>query len=346
MGARRLAWAILAALACATLFATAVRLFMPPQWGAGVGWTRTLLYNLGHFAIWAALGPAIVWGARRLPLARRGWRVTIPAQLVASCLVAIAQLALAELVLAAVLPGDDPVRPSLVDAIRFTLAVNFQSAVMTYWAIAGLAYAYFFHTREVAAAEAQLRTVESHVAPHFLFNALNSVTALVDLDPDAAKRLLARIGDLLRRSLAARDTPTLTLEEELEVVGDYLAIEQIRFADRLATAIDADPGARRCRIPAFLLQPLVENAIRHGLQPSLEPVTVRVTARRDGALLHLEIADDATTRTDARPDGLGLTRTKARLAQAYGTDHALSAGVHPGGGYRVRIELPATEVAP
>lgn len=358
MTTRRLAWSVglAAAVACAALFAAAVRLFMPPAWGAPVPWTRTLLYNLAHFAIWAALAPALVWGARKLPLDRASWRVTVPVQLVASGVTAVAQLALAELALAPLLPAGDPVRPALIDGIRFSLAINFQSAVMTYWAICGLAYAGSFHAREVAAielagraraqaSEAQLRTLESHVAPHFLFNALNSVTALVDLDAQHAKQLLARIGDLLRRSLAARDATTMTVAEELAIVTDYLAIEQCRFADRLAVAIDADGAARRCRIPAFLLQPLVENAIRHGLQPSLEPVTIRIRAERDASRLRLEISDDASPAAAMQArDGLGLTRTRARLAQVYGAAHAFRAGPDARG-FRVALEVPASEGA-
>jgi signal transduction histidine kinase len=313
-----------------------------------VPWQRTFLYNLAHFAIWAALVPGIVRLAARLPLERGAWRWSVPAQAVASCVIAVGQLIVAELALAALVPSSDPVRPSLVDGVRFSLAINFQGAVMTYWAVAGVAYAYFFHRREVglraAAAEEQFRTLESHVAPHFLFNALNSVAALVDDEPAQARRLIARLGDLLRHSLAARDRHTMSLDEELDVVTRYLDIERARFADRLIVEIEATGDARRCQIPAFLLQPLVENAIRHGLQPSLEPVTIAVRARRNDGRLALEVCDDA--RSGARlsaGDGLGLGRTRARLEHLYGAAYRLRSGREEPRGFRVAIEIPASE---
>ena len=339
---------IAAVIAFAAVFATGVRVFMPPAWGAPVPWERTFLYNLAHFAIWASLMPALVRLAARLPFERGAWRWSVPIQVVASCAIAVGQLAMAELALSVILPATDPVRPSLVDGIRFSLAINFQSAVMTYWAISGAAYAYFFHRREVraraTAAEEKLTTLESHVAPHFLFNALNSVTALVDDEPAEAKRLIARIGDLLRHSLAARDRHTLSLDEELEVVTRYLDIEQARFADRLVISIDASGDARRCQVPAFLLQPLVENAIRHGLQPSIDPVTIAVRAHRGRDRLALEISDDArpVDRPSAGP-GLGLERTRARLEWLYGSSY-LFRSVPGADGFRVEIEIPAIEV--
>ena len=340
--------AIAAVIAVAAVFATAVRLFMPPAWGAAVSWQRTLLYNLAHFAIWAALTPGLVRLAARLRLERGGWRWSVPIQVVASCVVASAQLVAAELALALIVPPSDPVRPSLVDGVRFSLAINFQAAVMTYWAIAGAAYAYFFHRREVAlraaASDEQFRTLESHVAPHFLFNALNSVTALVDDEPAEARRLIARLGDLLRHSLAARDRHTLSLDGELDVVARYLDIERARFADRLIVEIDATGDARRCLVPAFLLQPLVENAIRHGLQPSLQPVTVAVRARRSAGRLVLEVRDDARPAHRAPAgDGLGLQRTRARLEHLYPGSHCFRAGEASSGGFCVEIEIPASE---
>lgn len=332
-------------VALAALFASGVRLFMPPQWGAPVPWLRTFSYNLAHFALWAALAPLLWRLARALPLQR--WRWVVPVQLAVSCAIACSQLVLAELALVPLLPADDPVRPALADAIRFSLAINFQAAVMTYWAITGAAYALLFHRRAVAAtqlaADARFRTLESHVAPHFLFNALNSVAALVELDPPEATRLIARLGDLLRQSLATRERPTLTLDQELAVVARYLDIEQWRFADRLVVEIDANAAARRCEVPAFLLQPLVENAIRHGLQPSVEPVTIAVRARVDEQRLALEVSDDAAASAAPPGHGFGLERTRARLAQSYGAAHAFRAG--PGErGFRVEIEIPA--VAP
>lgn len=348
---RQFWWIALAVIVVlAAFFATGVRVFMPAEWGAPVSWWRTFSYNLAHFAIWAALAPLLWRLARALPIDRRRWRWSVPIQIAASCAVAIGQLVLAELALSPFLPDGDPVRPALVDAIRFSLAINFQAAIMTYWAICGAAYAYMFHRREVAATEhaaaERFRTLESHVAPHFLFNTLNSVAALVDGDPTDAKRLLADLGDLLRDSLAARDLPMLPLDRELAVVARYLDIEQARFADRLLVEIDANGLARGCEVPAFLLQPLVENAIRHGLQPSIDPVTIAVRAHLVERRLSLEVCDDARAGDrSASSEGLGLQRTKARLEHCYGATHAFSAGRTGERGFRVAIEIPARPAA-
>ena len=330
----------------AAFFATGVRVFMPPEWGAPVSWFRTFAYNLAHFGIWAAITPLLWRLTTALPITRRSWRWSVPLQLVASLAIALGQLALAEVVLRPFLPAGDPVRPAFTDAIRFSFAINLQSAVMTYWAICGAFYAHAFHRNEVAAsqlaAEARFRALESHVAPHFLFNSLNSVSALIDLDAGEAKTLVARIGGVLRESIASRDELTQTLGAQLAVVDGYLAIERVRFSDRLVIVIDASEDARRCEVPAFLLQPLVENAIRHGLQPSEEPVTIAVRARLDDAQLVLEVSDDADVPVPtASRTGFGLERTRARLAQCYGDAHTFAAGPRAGvPGFQVSIGLP------
>jgi two-component system sensor histidine kinase AlgZ len=194
---------------------------------------------------------------------------------------------------------------------------------------------------EVAAREAELRALHAQLNPHFLFNSLNSINALVGTDPEGARRMCEGLGDFLRRTLALGARDDVALGEELELVDRYLAIEQVRFGDRLRIERGLEPGVDACRVPPLLLQPLVENAVKHGISGCLEGGTVRIDAhRRDGSLV-LEVSNpvdpDATPRAGS---GLGLENVRRRL-QAFGARAARLDAGPVDGGYRVRLVLPA-----
>jgi len=198
----------------------------------------------------------------------------------------------------------------------------------------------------------QVDALRAQLQPHFLFNSLNSVSGLVRAGDDpAALRTLAAIGDLLRSTLEYGDEPELTLEEELRVVGQYLDIERVRLGDRLEVELDVEPGLDAARVPALLLLPLVENAVRHGVAPLPEGGRVRVAARRRGGRLVIEVEDDGPgfppevldgsspgTREDRR--SIGLENTRARLAAMYGDEQGFELSAREPRGARVRVELP------
>ncbi|GHG63053.1 histidine kinase [Comamonas sp. JC664] len=175
-------------------------------------------------------------------------------------------------------------------------------------------------------AEARLQALASQLRPHFLFNALNAVATLVHSDPDAAERMLARLGDLLRHSLDSHGRQEVTLREELEALAPYLDIERTRFGPRLEVDWKLAPEVMDARVPFLALQPLVENAIRHGLAPRAGPGRIEISAEREGDALHLHVRDNGVgppARGPARGGGVGLTNLRARLATLYGPRAAL-----------------------
>jgi LytS/YehU family sensor histidine kinase len=198
--------------------------------------------------------------------------------------------------------------------------------------------------------EARLRALRAQLNPHFLFNTLQSLLALVRTDADTAERALERFGDLLRYALRIqRDgTDEVPLSQEWAFVEDYLALEKLRLDDRLRLRLDKDAEALSCRVPAFCLQTLVENAIRHAVAPHSAGARVTVAAARRDGRLHLSVEDDGPGADLARSpqdSGLGLSIVRRRLASLYGTDAAVVVDTSPGCGFRVRIDMPARPAA-
>src|SRR6185436_15552809 len=194
---------------------------------------------------------------------------------------------------------------------------------------------------EVTAREAELRALRAQLNPHFLFNSLNSVNALIGTDPEGARRMCEGLGDFLRRTLALGARETVSLGEELALVERYLGIEQVRFGERLRVERVVEPGATGCRVPPLLLQPLVENAVKHGIQDRVEGGAVRIEAVREGALLRLVVEnpvdDDAPVR---RGEGVGLDNVRRRL-EVFGARDARLVASRQGGRFRVTLTLPA-----
>ena len=195
---------------------------------------------------------------------------------------------------------------------------------------------------EARLARAQLQSLRLQLHPHFLFNTLNTINALIGTDRRAAERVISGLSELLRMSLSSASEQEVTLARELELLAHYIEIQQIRFQDRLTVRFQIDPEARSALVPNLMLQPLVENAIRHGIAPRAAPGHVVVTARRKGDRLELSVVDDGvgeTAGTEHR-DGVGLGNTRARLLSLYGTDHRFEAGTPSTGGFLVTVEIP------
>ena len=189
--------------------------------------------------------------------------------------------------------------------------------------------------------QAKLAALRAQLNPHFLFNALNSVSALMYRDVDAADAMLARIGELLRLTLAADGSQEVRLSEELELLERYLDIERIRFADRLAITVDVPESALGARVPPFSLQPLVENAIRHGVSRRPLGGQVVVSARQVADRLQLRVTDDGPgLGPEMVREGIGLRNTRDRLQQLYGNAQQLAFSKPEAGGLEVMVELP------
>jgi two-component sensor histidine kinase len=212
-----------------------------------------------------------------------------------------------------------------------------------------LVYGYLFETRERARAldqlaEAQLHSLRLQLQPHFLFNTLNTITALIATEPRAAERMVAGLSELLRASLRLADEQEVPLARELDHLRLYVDIQQTRFGDRLAVAMDVDPAVRSALVPSLLLQPLVENAIRHGITPRAAGGRISVRATREADDLELEVRDDgvgaATQNGVLAREGVGLTNTRERLRRLHGARHRFAYESRIGSGFAVRITMP------
>lgn len=216
-----------------------------------------------------------------------------------------------------------------------------------YLAIVSVAHAVLFSRRsqerdrlEASLAKARIEALKMQLQPHFLFNSLNSIAALVHRDPHAADEMLAGLSDLLRLTLESSGEQELPLSEELKFVERYLAIEHVRFGERLRFEIDIAPDVRGALVPTFLLQPLVENAVHHGLEPQQGTGLLSIRAWREGPRLRLTVADNGPGLADESPhrEGIGLANTRARLRELYG--NAATLELKSGDGMKVEISLP------
>jgi two-component system LytT family sensor kinase len=237
--------------------------------------------------------------------------------------------------------------------ISFTFAANF----LRYWLIAAAYHALAYHSeareRDVResrlatnVAEARLEALEGRLQPHFLFNTLNAIASLIRKDPRAAAVMVGHLSDLLRAALEAQPGGgrEVTLANELELLERYTAIQQARFSDRLTVSIDATPGVLSAYVPPMILQPIVENAIRHGIAPREARGTLTIEATRRGAMLRLVVRDDGvgfgSAPASARGKGLGISGTRERLAHLYGGQFRFDIAAATPTGTVVTIELP------
>jgi LytS/YehU family sensor histidine kinase len=198
---------------------------------------------------------------------------------------------------------------------------------------------------QVQLANANLTALKMQLHPHFLFNALHSISALQMTDREAAQKMTALLGDFLRMTLRDLDRQEVPLRQEFEFLERYLAIEQMRFGSRLRFSVEAAAEILDAAVPQLILQPVVENAVRHGIAPYGCGGEIAVSAARDEERLLLTVQDSGPGMLDDRidapaPAGLGLSNTRARLSQLYGTTQRLTLENLAGGGFRVRIEIP------
>lgn len=171
---------------------------------------------------------------------------------------------------------------------------------------------------EALVKELELKTIKAHINPHFIFNALNGIRALIDEEPSRARRAVTELSNILRSSLKAEKGETVTFEEELKIVRDYLALESMRFEDRLQVAYDIDDDTLELQVPPMMLQTLVENAIKHGIGKQVQGGVVRISSDLEGGRHKLRVQNTGTLKGDVRRDGFGLSSTQDRLNLLYG----------------------------
>jgi two-component system, LytTR family, sensor kinase len=312
---------------------------------------RPLASSLADWYIWALLTPAILAVGRRFPLVRSGWWWrSLPALFVASLVFTAVKIAL-RAGLGALLP-DLPTMP-----LRVVVLAQFHIQVATFWVILGIgaAFEYYgkFRERELRAsqlesrlAQAQLEVLRTQLQPHFLFNTLHTISAFMqEGEIEAADRMISRLSDLLRLALESAGAQEVTLRQEMDFLRRYLEIQQIRFQDQLRVSLDVPDELLDACVPSLILQPLVENAIKHGVTPRAEGGEVTVEVARDDGRLRVAVRDDGP---GIAPDaaragggnGVGLANTRARLEQLYGDRQRFSVGNHPDGGALVELTIP------
>lgn len=334
------------------LFWTTIGVFFAAQLHfAGLTWREALEWSLPRWYTWGLVTPAIFGIDRRLVghLAI-GWRIFLHVPLALAWTVFAIALRLAVRPLrGAAFPTN--VRTFFLDRLGPDLTIYVAIAAVS------LIIAYTGHlkvrerqaqeraaTLERKLAEARLHTLRAQLQPHFLFNALNTISAFTESDPATARRLIGQLGDLLRASLAHTSHPLVPLGEELTFLDDYLAIEGARFADRIVVSVAVDEDTTESPVPSFLLQPLVENALRHGVGPRQSGGRIDVSATREGSTLVLRVRDDGLGlppgwNLDTHA-GVGLSNLRSRLAELYGRDDLLRVAINADGGVDVNVAIP------
>ncbi len=317
-----------------------------------------VVLSLTEWLLWVPLAFYLVWLAHRFPFDQRRWLGSVSLMVLFSVVCSVVKVAMDVPVQLFLRPAHSWGMLKFEDALGLFLILffaRFLIYVLISWAVLGIAHAVEhyrkFRERELRAsqletrlAQAQLQVLKMQLHPHFLFNTLNAISALIHQDVDVADRMLARLGELLRLTLENAGTQVVSLRQELEFIGPYLEIQQSRLGSRLAVRLDIDPEAMDARVPNLVLQPLVENAIQHGIAPRPGGGRIELSARRQGDRLLLQVRDDGPgLREPDRPTGqrgVGLANTRARLEQMYGADHSLRLANHPEGGLAVTVELP------
>ncbi|GAB3425857.1 sensor histidine kinase [Massilia solisilvae] len=336
---------------CAAVFATQSH-FAAAVRGQSVPWGAAFAAWLVWASGWALLTLPILRLAKRVPFERRAfWRV-VAVHVPGSVVAVLFNLAL--YAAAAPLVGAPGVGPDWSANFSRLFVMTFLPNLAVYWALVGavqfLRLRHNIHERErrhlrleAQLAEAQLLALKSQLQPHFLFNTLNSIAVLIGDDPAAARYMLQLLCGLLRKVLDNDGSREVTLREELDFIASYLAIEQIRFADRLSYHVDAGPDVMQARVPSLVLQPLVENAIRHGVARRARPGRIVISARADNGMLRLAVTDNGAGLGRDVKWGIGLSNTRARLQQMFGARHAFDIGENPGGGTAVSLAIPLQE---
>jgi two-component system LytT family sensor kinase len=322
--------------ALAVFFAVSSSLTYVSQGRAPV-WGLSLSMALAQWWLWALLTPLVVWLARHLPLApgRLAW--TVPAHLVCGLGVALLKVLM-----------ENGARQWLLGVRPYLLINNVALQMLIYWALVGFTVVldrFGRHQARAAEAEArlsqaQVQLLRSQLQPHFLFNALNAVSELIHEDPEKADRMIGLLSDLLRATLEAGDRPEVPLDEELQLAERYLAIQRIRFGDRLRVETSVGPACATVLVPHLCLQPLVENAIRHGLSARARGGTIWMTAVVGDRAVVLTVEDDGVGLGRPSGDGIGLANTRARLASLYGPQGSLVVEPRAAGGTLATIRVP------
>lgn len=320
--------------------------------GRSITWGQAISYSLADWYVWALLSIPIAAFARRFPPAPESpWR-TAGTHLAAAAGFALAYVLLRSVVGLAhswiineAVTFSEVFRPLFVKTFPFNLLI--------YGVIVSVGHAldYYrkYHERTVQTlelekhlTEARLQSLLRQLKPHFLFNALNGISSLMYSDVAAADRMLIRLSELLRLTMSQSGAPLTPLKSEISFLQCYLGIEEIRFRDRLSVRMEIDPATLEAQVPSLILQPLVENAIRHGIEPQMRAgvITIRSARERDDLVLTVIDNGGGMPPNGFKREGIGIANSRARLFELYGERQKFELGNQPEGGLCVRVTIP------
>jgi two-component system, LytTR family, sensor kinase len=303
--------------------------------------------------LWALATPFVLWLARRFCIDRNNWLRRVPLHFLLALTLSIPMITLDYVVHMLYMGLGNSL--TMLRGFQFVF-YNLDRCLLIYWVIVLISHAFnYYHSyREgelkasqlrTQLAQSQLEALKMQLHPHFLFNTLHSISALLNQDVEAARRMISRLGDFLRLTLENVGTQEVTLKRELEFLNGYLEIERIRFQDRLTTMVKVDPELLDHTVPNLILQPIVENALRHAIANS-NGGRIEIVVEPNNGMLRIRVKDNGPglrivpTVADQSKHGIGLANTKARLHQLYGSAHRLELENDPAGGLVVTMELP------
>jgi signal transduction histidine kinase len=324
-----LVWTVLGLLSAAQN--ATWRVFM----GRPVNWLQIVPNSLADWLTCGMFTPGFYWMVKRFPIRGERWWARLPIHLAGSLVFVVLKVTVYT-------PLFNLLNPTEPRAWSMMLFGGFYADMLAYWASVGVIHAIEYYResreRELEATRLALENLRAQLQPHFLFNTLQSISTLIHRDQRAADRMLTDLSELLRLSLRGSGAQEVPLREELVFLQRYLDIMRVRFGDRLAITVDANPDVLDALVPSLVLQPIVENAIQHGMadRPDVGHVTVR--AVRQGTSLHLEVSDDGPGPGAGAARGIGLTNTNERIARLYGDTGRVE--ILANGGCTVRLTIP------
>ena len=335
-----------------TLYAlfSASQTYMSRAYSQPVAFKPVFLYALLDTSTWAILTPLVLWIGRRFLIDRNSYRYAVPIQFAAAALFVIIHTEVFIRLLPLIGYHSNP--QMLATFIRARL----HSDLLTYWLLVGLSHALDYYRKyrdrelkatqlEARLAEAQLHALKMQLQPHFLFNTLHAISALVHKDVEAADRMISRLSEFLRITLDTVGVQEVPLKTELDSLEKYLEIEQVRFGARLTVVRRIATETLDLWVPNLILQPLVENAVRHGVAPRAAGGHIEIRANRRNGSLVIDVMDDGPGAPEPVSEGIGLGNTRTRLHQLYGAAQSLEVSSSPDAGFCVTMTIPA-HIAP
>jgi two-component system, LytTR family, sensor kinase len=311
-------------------------------------WASAIRFEVGYAYLWGLCSPAILWLSNRYRIERNHRTTHL---LIHVGMTAVFVVLTKTVFDALFLPPTSPFRHFTWESLFRSIEYTADTGVLLYWVVLLVEHTYVFYKRyqnsvvnaaqlQTQLVRAQLQALRMQLHPHFLFNALHTITALVHEDPEQAERTIARLSELLRLFLANSTVHEVSLGEELRILDLYLDIERTRFEDRLQVHIDVAADLRCALVPSLVLQPLVENSIRHGVGRQSGLGWISVSAEKYGGTLVLRVTDNGAGVQPLAGQGMGLSITRGRLDSLYGLNQSLSLRNLPAGGAEARITMP------